>query len=944
MAKKKIIEITGDTTQAKTTIGQLKDYTRKTMQESSKAVDKSTRDISDAYKKMGIRTDASIRKSTSAAKANYTKIKNSGTASAREIKEAHNKMTARLKANNMELRGGAGMLSKAYGALKTKFVAFAAVAAAAAVTFATFTFGKKALSESIKFESALLDLQKVMDDTEGSAERFTDTVNKMAKKYGVSAAEILQGAANFKQAGFDLEEAFLLQKTALDLVIAGDIEAAQASDLLVASLKGFKAPASDAARLVDVMNEVSNKYATNLEELAIGMAEFSPIAKKMGFSFEETAGVLTPVIEVFRSGSEAAQALKTGFLRLLGDQKPVQDALERLGVKQRDVNHELREGKDIYMDVAAAFTGLTDSQKLYEASQLTGLRQSAKVVEVFDGLAKVLEITQAGLDGTGSAGKEVAIRLGSTEKQIDKMKVTFSIMAKTVGDELKPVLRWLVGWATTIIPYLTPVARFISGGFAGAFNIAKAAFITAARGLLYFGKGIAFLTDKFGITNDATSTLNEMLKDMDKQIKKTQDNIAKAGRKMIGMVEAEEKLTRATKKSTAEIEKKRKAIEKQQQEAITAYKESQKAAEEESKERLDGLGKQEQAQKDVNAETRKRISDAKQALADLRSDIDSIDDLLESIRASMAAADVSREQQRLSPAEVLIDNVNRAKEQLKQADEAFKQGRVDEAKELIQAVVDARNAIISTDKVKLQESGVSTAGIPEATEAAEKMALQAQEMLKAFSQLQTDKIPGATEEIAKLEVELTTGKEILKDYVSLIKEATAEATVLKDKLSIDTTSTHTTIMKTVQASGSVEPLARRAEGGPVQPVKAKRGRHFPGYGGGDRINILGEAGEFMMRKEAVRDLGLDAAQAFNRSDIPALLASLTAPMQRMAEGGPVKHQGASETASGLSETVNLNLTAGGNTLKATSPKDSTRVFMKGIKQMNIIHGRGKRVY
>jgi TP901 family phage tail tape measure protein len=921
MAKKKHIDITADGTQARTTIGQLEDYTKKSMKESARAVDKSSKDIAGAYKKMGIRTDESIRKSTKAAKDNYAKIKHSGTASAREIKAAHNKMTAKIKANNMEMRGGAGMLSKMYGSLKTKFVAFAAVAAAAAVTFATFTFGKKALSESIKFESALLDLQKVMDDTEGSAERFTGTVNKMAKKYGVSAAEILQGAANFKQAGFDLEEVFTLQAAALDLVIAGDIEAAQASDLLVASLKGFKAPASEATRLIDVMNEVSNRYATNLEELAIGMAEFSPIAAKMNLSFEETAGLLTPIIEIFRSGSEAAVALKMGMLRLVSDQAPVLEGLRRLEINQRKANGSLKSGRDILLEVAAAFRTVEETEKLKLTADLVGIRQAGKMVEVFDGLNKTLEITQVAMNATGSAAKEVAIRLGSTEKKIDKMKVTFSIMAKTVGDELKPALRWLVDWATTIIPIMTPIAVFVSGTLAAAFNIAKAAFLTASQGVLYFAKGIAFLTDKFGITNDATSTLNEMLKDMDKQMKKTQDNIARAGRKMIGLAEAEDKLTVATKKSKKEAE----ALEKRQQEVIDAYEESAKAAAEESDKRIEALKKQEDAQKSVNTETRKRISDAKQALKDLRSDITAIDALLESIRASMAAADVTKEQQGLTSAQVLIDNVNRAVELSKQADKAFKEGRKDEAIALTKAVIDARNAVASANKLEMQEAGISPAGLDEARELAERLAVDVQKMATTFSELQADKIPGATEEIAKLEVELTTGKEILKEYVTLIKEATTEATALKDKLSLDTTSTHTQIIKTVQA---------QSEGGPIQPIKAKTGRYLPGYGGGDRRHILGEDGEFMMRKEAVRDLGLDAAYAFNNRDIPALLASL-APAQRMAEGGPVK---------GPVETVNWNITAGGNTVKTTAPKDSTTTFMNGIKRMNIIYGRGDRVF
>ena len=191
---------------------------------------------------------------------------------------------------------------------------------------------------------------------------------------------------------------------------------------------------------------------------------------------------------------------------------------------------------------------------------------------------------------------------------------------------------------------------------------------------------------------------------------------------------------------------------------------------------------------------------------------------------------------------------------------------------------------------------------------------------------------------------------------------TKEAQATINELKKPTSSTHTVYVKEVftkALGGLIAPIHRRLGGmipgydkaigsfngrmerafpgydRMITPIKARAGRHFPGYGGGDRINVLAEAGEFMLRKEAVRDLGLSAARAFNNSDIAGLFASLTSPVQRMQEGGSVQ---------GPTETVNLNLTAGGNTLKTTAPKDSAKKFIKDIKRMNIINGRAKRVY
>ncbi len=331
--------------------------------------------------------------------------------------------------------------------------------------------GVKAFSEAASFEGALLDLQKVMSDTDGEASQFTGTVDQMSNRFGVAATDILQGAANFKQAGFTVKESFDLQKIALETATVSNLDAVEASELLVSSLKGFKAPASEAGRLTDILNEVSNQYATSLKELGIGMAEISPIANLMGFSFEETAGILTPVIEVFRSGNEAAVALKTGLLRLISDTAPVEAALESIGVSQKDANGALRSGRDILLDVGKAFTTVDESQKLFLASELVGIRQAGRLVEVFNGLAKSTEVTAVSMDAAGSRLKEVNIRLAASEVQVDRAKVAFNNMARSIGEQFRPELTGVIGAVTDLEISLQGIAA--GGGFEPLMRIIR---------------------------------------------------------------------------------------------------------------------------------------------------------------------------------------------------------------------------------------------------------------------------------------------------------------------------------------------------------------------------------------------------------------------------------------------------------------------------------------
>lgn len=307
------------------------------------------------------------------------------------------------------------------------------LAAEAAMGALAIAFGKKALDEATKFESSIADLEKTLSDGEGTALSYASEIKLLSNEYGESSADLLQTMANYKQAGFTAEESLGLVKDGLDLVIAGDVDAARASEILVQSLKGFKAPASEANTLLEVLNASSNTYATDVEQLASGMGRLSPIASSMGLTFEDTAELLIPVIEVFRSGPEAANALRTGLLKLGDDSKPVATALETLGVKQRDANGVLRSSSDILADVAAATGDMAESEKLFIAQQLFGIEQSAKMVEVLGSLENSsIDVNQA-LKDSSSVAEEVAIRLATAEKTAERTATAFDNMAGTIG-------------------------------------------------------------------------------------------------------------------------------------------------------------------------------------------------------------------------------------------------------------------------------------------------------------------------------------------------------------------------------------------------------------------------------------------------------------------------------------------------------------------------------
>ncbi|MFZ7127008.1 MAG: phage tail tape measure protein, partial [Desulfobacterales bacterium] len=376
----------------------------------------------------------------------------------------------RVSSTITNISGRMGQLNQVADTIATPFAAVADGVLAADAALTALATGSLVYSfqKAKEFESGLVELEKVLGDQPEMLRRMGDEALRLSNQYGEASSDILQSMADWKQAGFSAEESMALTKDAMDLVIAGSMEAGSATEILVAALKGFRAPATDARQILDVLNITSNEYATNTEELGKGLAELSPILKMLGYSYEESVGLLTPVIEVFRSGEEAARGLRTGLLRLADPTPEVEAALAAMGVASRDANGEFRSGREVLLDVQKAWGGLTSAQQTNLASVLAGKDQAAKMAVVFGSLSYQLEVTANAHKGAGSAIAEVESRLQSAEVIVRRFKEGIANLGTVVGLQFQEAAKSSIDGGTEIMNTLQGLVE--SGAFEPLFE------------------------------------------------------------------------------------------------------------------------------------------------------------------------------------------------------------------------------------------------------------------------------------------------------------------------------------------------------------------------------------------------------------------------------------------------------------------------------------------
>lgn len=159
------------------------------------------------------------------------------------------------------------------------------------------------------------------------------------------------------------------------------------------------------------------------------------------------------------------------------------------------------------------------------------------------------------------------------------------------------------------------------------------------------------------------------------------------------------------------------------------------------------------------------------------------------------------------------------------------------------------------------------------------------------------------------------------------------------RLTAPATKVVTVVTKTVQASQA---------GG---PIGLAHGGKLPGYGGGDRIDVKAEAGEFIVRKEAVSHYGVGLLSALNemrlnvgeqiRARMGGLMAEIrmpSVPVLAFQAGGEVPSPGPSN------ESMTIRFQAGDveAPLTVQGPVCVTRAMMKGIERELIKMGMAKR--
>lgn len=302
---------------------------------------------------------------------------------------------------------------------------------------------KEGLDVLKEIDTQLVSIAKVTDYTTQEMKALASSAIEVGKQYGRSAIEYLSAVTEFARAGFG-KEAEQLGKISILLQNVGDVSAQTANEMLLAVNAAYELGGSQEKliRVVDMLNEVSNRNPTSVQKMAEGISVAANVFKQAGFSIEEFIALVgTATSATQRSGSETARALRTVLMNIrqvVDDEaetttesiSKAEAVLRSVGIEIRKTTGAFREPMEILRDLAKVYKELGEQGRTVKQAEvleaLAGKRQSNVLAAVLGQFGMVEKQLQEALNSSGSAIKENEIYMQSWEAKIKQLGATIT--------------------------------------------------------------------------------------------------------------------------------------------------------------------------------------------------------------------------------------------------------------------------------------------------------------------------------------------------------------------------------------------------------------------------------------------------------------------------------------------------------------------------------------
>lgn len=331
--------------------------------------------------------------------------------------------------------------------------------AAATAILGAFTGAMyKGIESVFELDKALTELRKVSDLAGADLEKFTDKAFEAGKELGRTGIEIIQATTEFAKAGFNEDMALQLGKiaTLYQNIADSEMDAGTAASFIISQMKAFNINADDAIKIIDSVNEVSNKFAVSSTDIATALTKTSSAMAVLGNSTDETIGLVTAGTELMvGQAGKVARGLRTIGNNIANLANKNGELSFKVGESTKTLQlfdeqtGEMKSTYQVLSDISASWGDMSDAQRQSLAISLAGKNQFEVFTSVLTNFDNAAAATATSISSAGSAMEENAKYMDSIEAKVNKLNSAWSALFNNIVDS--GLVKGIVDFGTAIV-------------------------------------------------------------------------------------------------------------------------------------------------------------------------------------------------------------------------------------------------------------------------------------------------------------------------------------------------------------------------------------------------------------------------------------------------------------------------------------------------------------
>ena len=309
---------------------------------------------------------------------------------------------------------------------------------------------------SKELDATMTDLRIVTGGTLEETEKLMGGYSSLATELGVTTQQVAEAANEFLRMGYEGEAANELIKNSTSLAVLGMIEQEEATQYLIAAMKGYGVEASKVSNIVDMATAVDLKYAVSSGYILEAMSRTAASAKLAGVEMSNLMGIISIVGETTQKSAEIiGESLKTAFARfsnvkvgkvvdaenpdLVEGINDIEKALNSIGISIRNQDGSWRRYEDVLDDVGMKFNDLEQTEKNLVATAMFGTVQRENGTIMLTKYKDIVEATAVAENAEGDAAKRMLAYNDSLQASINRVTVQFEklVLAFKEGEIIK---------------------------------------------------------------------------------------------------------------------------------------------------------------------------------------------------------------------------------------------------------------------------------------------------------------------------------------------------------------------------------------------------------------------------------------------------------------------------------------------------------------------------